>query len=217
MVKPIILSVLLALATPLPAVAQGVIPFDRAWTEQKFPFLAANSYGRAGTRLEVGSRGTVSLIWRALPDTFWTARSARWNWQVDQGVGATDLRRKGGDDRNLALYFVFLPDADARALGSRPNIRKLLGAKAARVLVYVWGGGHARGEMLDSPYLGARGKTVVLRPAGNGSHAEVIDLARDHSRAFGTAPEALVGVAISADSDDTEGQISAAISALQID
>ena len=217
LLRSMFLSAVLVASAVLPAAAKGIVPFDRAWTEQRFPFLSSNSYGRAGARLEVASQGTVSLIWRALPDTFWSARAARWTWQVNQGVAPTDLRQKGGDDRNLALYFVFLPVADARALGSSPNIRTLLNAKAARVLVYVWGGTHGRGDMLDSPYLGARGKTVVLRPAGTGAHSESIDLARDHVRAFGTTAEALVGIAVSADSDDTDGRISAAISSLQID
>jgi hypothetical protein len=125
-------------------------------------------------------------------------------------VPATDLRLKGGDDRNLAVYFVFLPEAEARASG-RDGIRRLLEAEAARVLVYVWGGTDGQPRLQDSPYLGARGKTVALRAAGTGTMRETVDLAADHRAAFGSAPGALVGIAVSADSDDTASAIRAEI------
>ncbi|WP_375265247.1 DUF3047 domain-containing protein [Planktotalea sp.] len=128
---------------------------------------------------------------------------------------ATDLRKKGGDDRNLAMYVVFLPEAEAQNLKG-VVIRKLLGSNAARVLVYVWGGNHGRGQVLASPYLGNRGKTVVLRNAGTGNHSENVNLASDYKRAFGGTKGAVVGVAISADSDDTKTKVRGAISGLAL-
>jgi len=148
-----------------------------------------------------------------LGEADWNRTSASWSWDVSQGVPATDLRQKGGDDRNLSLYAVFLPEADAKALKGA-GIRKLLSAESARVLVYVWGGAHNRGDLLDSPYLGARGKTIILRPSGNGSHSEKVDFARDFKRSFGGQAGALVGLAISADSDDTDTSIKGSISGL---
>jgi hypothetical protein len=85
-----------------------------------------------------------------------------------------------------------------------------------RVLVYVWGGDHAPGAFLDSPYLGPRGKTVVLRPAGTGEARERVDLAADFSRAFGGQRTALVGLAVSGDSDDTNTRITGRISGLTL-
>jgi hypothetical protein len=84
------------------------------------------------------------------------------------------------------------------------------------MLVYVWGGDHARGDVLDSPYLEARGKTLILRGAGTGAHTETVDLAADYARIFGGTPQALVGIAVSADSDDTETAIRAQISGMTI-
>lgn len=126
----------------------------------------------------------------------------------------SDLRRKGGDDRNIALYFVFMDAESARRAGPQPRLRALLGNRNARMLVYTWGGDHSRGEVLDSPHLGARGKLVILRGAGTGSHSESIDLAADYARIFGGAPDALVGIAVSGDSDDTGSAIRARISDL---
>lgn len=207
---------LLSLMLATPAMAQPVA-FDGGWQNQRFSLFSGNRYGQQGDALTVQSRGSVSILWRALPDTLWTARAARWSWQVDRGVPETDLRLKGGDDRNLALYFVFMPEETAQALGPNPGIRRLLDAPEARVLVYVWGGAHRRGEVLDSPYLGPRGRTVVLRPSGTGAHAEAIDLGADFARSFGGPATALVGLAVSADSDDTDTAVQARISGLRLE
>jgi hypothetical protein len=195
------------------ALAAGPVRFDNSWQEQRFALFSSNAYTFGGDRLEVRSDGTVSLVWSRLPETSWGARGADWRWSVDRSVPATDLRLKGGDDRNLALYFVFLPEAEARASG-RDGIRRLLAADDARVLVYVWGGAGGQPRIQDSPYLGARGKTVALRPAGTGTATESVDLAADHRAAFGTEPGALVGIAVSADSDDTSSTIRAVVSDL---
>ena len=82
--------------------------------------------------------------------------------------------------------------------------------------MYVWGGAHQRGDLLSSPYLGERGKTIVLRPAGNGQHDEQVDLRADLQRVFGVADVALVGLAMSADSDDTATEIRASIRMLRL-
>lgn len=208
----------LALAASLlaaPAVMAEQIPFNKSWKEQKFSLFSKNKYSFKGAALGVQSDGAVSMAYRAVPQDLWGTHKASWRWSVDQSVPATDLRKKGGDDRNLALYAVFLPEADAQKLKGA-SIRKLLGSEAARVLVYVWGGNHGRGKLLNSPYLGARGKTVILRNSGTGSHSESVDLASDYKRAFGGIKGAVVGLAISADSDDTDSKVIGAISNLSL-
>jgi hypothetical protein len=207
---PLVLAASLAATA---ATAAGPVRFDDGWQEQRFALFSSNRYAFGGDRLGVRSDGTVSLVWTRLPEAGWGARGASWRWSVERSVPATDLRRKGGDDRNLAVYFVFLPEAEARASG-RDGIRRLLEAEAARVLVYVWGGPDGQPRLQDSPYLGARGKTVALRPAGTGTVQETVDLAADHRAAFGTGPGALVGIAVSADSDDTASAIRAEIAEL---
>ena len=118
-------------------------------------------------------------------------------------------------DGAVSMYVVFLPEADAQAAKGK-GIRALLSNNNARVLVYVWGGNHGRGQVLASPYLGNRGKTVVLRNAGTGSHSENVNLASDYKRAFGGSAGAVVGIAVSADSDDTSSQIKGAIANLSL-
>lgn len=198
-----------------PAVMAKQVSFDNSWKEQKFSLFSKNKYSFKGSTLGVASDGAVSMAYRAVPESLWGASKASWKWSVDQSVPATDLRKKGGDDRNLAMYVVFLPEAEAQNLKGA-GIRKLLGSNAARVLVYVWGGNHGRGQVLASPYLGNRGKTVVLRNAGTGNHSENVNLASDYKRAFGGTKGAVVGVAISADSDDTKTKVRGAISGLAL-
>lgn len=214
MTRSILTLMLFALMAGTPAYSDGIL-FDASWKEQRFSLFSKNKYGFKGNRLDVSSRGSVSMAYTAVSEMDWAAKSASWSWTVGQGVPATDLRIKGGDDRNLAVYAVFLPEAEAAQM-KNAGIRDLLGSESARVLVYVWGGAHKRGEILDSPYLGARGKTVVLRASGEGSHNEKVNLAKDYSRAFGGSAGALVGLAISADSDDTDTVIQGAISGLTL-
>lgn len=198
------------------AVQSEPLRFTPDWREQGFPRLSANRYSPEGNRLEIVSEQAVSVLYSALPESRWSAREARWNWAVDQSVPPTDLRRKGGDDRNISIYFVFMDEASARRAGPNPRLRSLLGNRNARMLVYVWGGDHARGDVLDSPYLEQRGKTLILRGAGTGAYGEAVDLAADYARVFGGAPDALVGIAVSADSDDTASVIRARISDMVI-
>tara|TARA_R110002096_G_scaffold229063_6_gene418566 strand:- start:4255 stop:4908 length:654 start_codon:yes stop_codon:yes gene_type:complete len=201
------------LASPAPA---GPVPFDDTWSTQRFSLFSSNTYGFEGDAVSILSDGTVSMAYRQVEPAQWGAKRAAWGWEVSRSVPATDLTLKGGDDRNASLYFVFMPPQEARALGAKPGIRKLLTAESARVLVYVWGDNRARGTMLDSPYLGKHGKTIVLRKAGTGRYSEKVNLAADYARAFGGPAGALVGLAVSADSDDTDTTIRARITGLSL-
>jgi len=214
MKRSVLLASLLASLVATPALS-GSVPFDGYWKEQRFSLFSKNNYGLNGNRLDVGSNGSVSMVYTQLNEADWNSTSAKWSWSVAQGVPATDLSKKGGDDRNLSIYAVFLPEAEAQALKGA-GIRKLLSAESARVLVYVWGGAHKRGAFLDSPYLGPRGKTIILRGSETGQHSEQVDLAGDYARAFGGNAGSLVGLAVSADSDDTDSSIQGVISGLSL-
>jgi hypothetical protein len=213
--RPLAITALLSTALALP-VAAAPVAFDNSWKTQRFSLFSSNKYGFGGSSLSIASDGSVSLAYRQVEAPLWGATSASWGWEVSQSVPATDLTKKGGDDRNASLYFVFMPEAEAQALGDKADVRKLLTTQSARVLVYVWGDDEGRGAILPSPYLGARGKTIVLRGAGTGKFSEKVNLASDYKRAFGSTPGALVGLAVSADSDDTDTAIRARISGLAL-
>jgi hypothetical protein len=185
------------------------------WTHQRFGIFGGNNWSQSGQSLTVESDGGVSLLWRPLPEGVWQATKASWSWNVGTSVPPTDLSQKGGDDRNLSLYFIFAP-RDLATRAHELGIRKLLGNPEIRVLMYVWGGNHDRNTILPSPYLGARGKTIVLRAAGTGQRDEAIDLRSDLDRVYGSRDLMLIGLALSADSDDTDTRIEAGISNLRL-
>jgi hypothetical protein len=205
-----ILSLALPLALAVSSVAAGPISFGGGWNEQRLQIFNSNDYLFNGGSMTLVSDGGVSLAWTRTGRGDWGATAASWNWSVDQSVPATDLRRKGGDDRNISIYFVFVPEADANAMEGA-NIRQLNNNPNVRILQYVWGGNHARGSIQNSPYAPGQGANVILRAAGTGSNSENVNLANDFAAAFGGAPGALVGIAVSGDSDDTGTAIRASI------
>ncbi len=191
------------------------LKFDGSWNEQGFLRLWSNEYSLGGNQLGVTSDGTVSLLYRPVPKSAWNSTMASWGWSVAQSVAVTDLTRKGGDDRNLAIYFVFMDQGDAEVLAGK-SARRVLKNASTRALVYVWGGDYPRGKVLRSPYGPGKLKTVIGRAAGKGAFSEKVDLAADYKRAFDTSLGVLVGVGISADSDDTGGKISATVKDLKV-
>ncbi len=184
------------------------------WRQHWFARFADVDFDYSQKTMGVQANGAVSITYKLLDPSLSNSTAARWDWSVSDTVAPTDLRKKGGDDRNLALYFAFLPEKKAKATRSGGNLRKLLKNPDGRVLAYVWGGNHKRNAILPSPYLGARGKTIVLRSSGKGAYSEKIDLLADYRRAFKSDPGALVALAVSADSDDTDAVIRGKISNL---
>ncbi|NDR58809.1 DUF3047 domain-containing protein [Aliiruegeria sabulilitoris] len=208
-------TTVLSLFLTLAASAGYAVPFGQ-WPEQKFPRLPGNQWTQSPQSVVVVSDSSVSLIWTRLSDSEGTKTKASWDWSVLASVPPTQLDRKGGDDRNLALYFVFMPPELAEA-SRNAGVRKMLRSREARVIMYVWGGEHARGEVLSSPYLGNRGKTIIRRSAGTGNYRESVDLEEDFVRAFGSKKTVLVGLAVSSDSDDTGSTVRARLGRINLE
>lgn len=197
------------------AASAGPVSFSNGWAEQRLSLFSSNDYS-FGKNLGLVSDGSVSIAWTRVGEAEWGSSAASWSWNVKQSVPATDLARKGGDDRNISLYFVFVPQGEAAGLKGK-NIRSLLGNKNVRIMQYAWGGNESRGKVIPSPYGPAgQGVTIALRQAGTGSFNESVDLAADYARAFGGSKGALVGLAVSGDSDDTKSVIRASIGSLTL-
>ena len=204
-----ILALVLTISSSLVCAEQ--VYFDDGWREQKFSLFSSNDFLLGGHTLGVRSNKTVSVLWTRLPLSMWGGRRAKWDWAVELSVPPTDLTKKGGDDRNLSIYFLFLPEKTAEEATSS-GFKSLLSNPDVRVLMYLWGGDHSRGQVLPTPYLGVRGRSLILQGAGVGSAAEHVDLAKDFRRAFASEPQNLVGIAVSSDSDDTETEVIARVS-----
>ena len=97
-----------AVFAPAAGTANEAVSFDGSWKEQSFLRLFSNDFGQRGRQLDIVSDGTVSLLWHPVEDLNRSADSARSVWRVREGVRPTDLTIKGGDDGNLAIYFVFV-------------------------------------------------------------------------------------------------------------
>lgn len=202
-----------ALAASMTAAAGNDIAFGddlhaEGWRDLTFRNYAATQYRAEDGGLAVVAEKSSSMLYRPLAGEGLSPSRARWAWRLDDGVGATDLTRKGGDDSALALYFIFADEKFARRLaGKKPSMLRMLGARSTTTLVYVFGG--AKAGPFKSPYAAGRSWSMVLRPAMSAREVwfeESINLAADHARAFGRAPERLIAVAVSSDSDDTGGR-----------
>jgi len=208
------LLLLLLLAVPTIGLTQTVDPeLTRVgWQPMLFDGKDPNSFALAPDQsIEVTSQDSVSLLQRAVAVDIDTTPVLTWRWRVDEAVPATDLSKRGEDDRSLAVYvtFPFQPkEASWLERMGRGVVEAVVGSEApGRVLAYVWGGAHEAGAMVESPYYGSAGKLVILRPAGspNGRwFEERIDLAADYRAVFGSDPPNPTHVAIGADSDDSK-------------
>lgn len=178
------------------------------WRALTFRDHVATQYRAADGGLAIVAERSSSMLYRVLAGEPLAPSRARWAWRVDEGVGATDLTKKGGDDTALALYFVFADEKTASRLArGRTLTPRMLGGRRTTTLVYVFGG--ARAATFKSPYLAGKSRSMVLRPAMSARGTwfeEKANLAADHARAFGAAPERLIAVAVSSDSDDTNGR-----------
>ncbi len=210
----LMISALAALMLAVPAWAND-IAFDGNWKQQGFLRLSPNTYELGGDFMGISSADSVSMIYRPVPRGHWQADKATWDWAVSQSVPATDLTTKGVDDRNISLYFVFVDPDQADRLANA-SARRIFGNESMRTLVYVWGGDYPRGTVLDSPFQPGQMMMLPLRKAGTGAFRESVDLAADYRRAFGAEPGVLVGLAVSADSDDTNTAVTARLANLDI-
>jgi hypothetical protein len=202
------------------------IPFgpsleQAGWEALTFRWLSETQYTVTGLNtLGVVAEGSSSVISKRLPEQAFDASRASWRWRVDEGVPATDLSQKGGDDRALAIYFAFAPESDrAAAAEGRASLRNLLLTGRGQLLIYVWGGEGARGEMVQNPYTRGSGVYIIQRSASTATGSwlsEEVDLRTDFARAFGGEAGVLVGVAVASDSDDTRSRNVAAISDLTV-
>ncbi len=187
------------------------------WQAVSFPGRRAATFtARGADTIRVETAGGAGLLWRPAPPSAASATKAMWRWRKAAGVGPTDLARKGGDDRVLAVYFAFADPGDKKG---RADLKALLRSGRGDILMYVWGGDARPGTIINVPYFKGRGRAVVKRRAGAPAKQWFVEdaaLAADFRRAFGRPPGRLVAIALSSDADDTGGHNIAALSDLYV-
>ena len=188
------------------------------WREYVYEGLAANRFvGHDDGRLEVLSENSISAIYWPLSADPARNPCLAWRWRVDEAGPPTDLRRHGSDDRALALYVAFPYDPAKASFWEalvRVFVELVAGADApGRVIAYSWGGFGERGQVQASPYLGAAGGIVLLRPGIRQPQGvwldETVDFAADYRRIFDDPPDPPSHVAVLSDSDDAGGRVHA--------
>ena len=193
----------------------GPISFDGSWKEWTFRRYTPTDYSQQGAQLKATGKSTSSVLYKILPQDARDAKSTSWSWSAASSVPATKLDQEGGDDRNMAVYFVFTDEKTSAKIAPNSSPARMMGRRS-NFLVYAWGDSRAPGTLIKNPY-NKRGVIYLLRPAGTGSFSESRNLAADYKRAFGAAPGKLVGIAVAADGDDTESSLNSTLKNLRLD
>ena len=204
-----------------PAFAAQPTPLEAAgWKHLTFRKLRPTRFtlGDAGT-IDIVADRSSSILYRATRIDPAATPRLNWRWRVDAGVGATDLARKGGDDRSLAVLVGFAFDR-AHATGvevARHRFETMIARTEPPgvVLFYVWGGAEA-GRTIRSPYR-RNNHLIVLRTAGTPTGRwldERVDVAADYRRLVGHPPPPVVQLGLCSDSDDTGTVVRGAVAGL---
>ena len=190
----------------------------RGWEEIVFDGFAPNRWTAVPGGVRVASDRSVSALFRPLAADLARAPVLRWRWRVSAAPAPTDLTRKRGEDRAVAVYvgFPYEPErAGFLEALRRQAIVAMRGAEApGRLLTYVWGGDRPRGTLLHREGEEKTGAIRVLRtpaaPVGVWL-AERVDVAADFRAAFGWDPPDPTHVGIVSDSDDTGRAVEASV------
>ena len=214
------------LTTAPSGVRAGALPTppnlaDAGWTLMTFPGRPATRFtGGGDDAIEVVAESSAALLYTEVTGADRRKPVLTWRWRVDETLPATDLTRRGGDDRPLAVHICFPAAQRETGLWARLGgmVRDLAGGLPdGKVLTYVWGGAQQRGARFANPYLAEDGAMIVLRPGESATgtwYEERIDFRADFERVFGYPPPAPDFIAVSGDSDDTMGRSSGRIAGL---
>ncbi|MEM9724383.1 MAG: DUF3047 domain-containing protein [Pseudomonadota bacterium] len=214
--------------SPMVWEAPLVCPLAAAgWRSTPFQGRPANQVDCAEGALRLRSEGSISMHYITPPARLSRAQALRWRWRVDRSGGASDLGRRGADDRDLAVLVAFKYNPKTatpmeRAL--RPIVSAHGGENApGRVLAYTWAGGDGSnteaGDQpvpIRSPYGGRAHRIMVLQRGAGPWRSEHVDIRRDHVRAFGDDRFEIQYVAVVADTDDLGGASDAWIRDLRL-
>ena len=199
----------------------GISPGLPGWQELKFDDKTPNRWREEAGALVVEGTGTVSILYTGVSVSPRATPVLRWRWRVDQGTPATDLSRKGGDDRAISLTVGFAYDSDQASLGEsmkRMVVESIAGADApGRVIDLSWGGTAPVGSNAESPYSGYSGRIVTMETsaAGGGWVDEAVDIAALYRAAWGAEPPPITRIAVSSDGDDTGSAVSARVEGIR--
>ncbi len=154
------------------------------------------------------------------------AHQLAWRWRIDVPNPLANLRRKSGDDSPLKVCALFDLPLSAVPFVERQLLRlaRLRTGEAlpAATICYVWDNQLAPETVLDNAY-SRRIRMIVLHGSEAGLHtwySEQRDVWADFLRLFADETQvvpALLGIAIAADADNTQGHSLAHLSSITLD
>ena len=165
--------------------------------------------------LQAASRDSASSLVHTLNAPVSPNQQLAWRWKVSNAVPGSSMESKGTDDYAARLYVFFDYDESKLSLRQRARMdlaRTFWGAELpTAALCYVWGTEDAVGRIGPNPYTD-RVRMIVLQQgdvrAGQWV-AETRDLAADFKAAFGEDAPPVTGIALGADTDNTDGTVQA--------
>jgi len=210
-------SVTLGLAAPTRTRAATETGLTTAgWTHGEYDGIRPASFRGLPDGVAFEGQGAGSFVWRRVEGA---AACLTWRWRVDAAPPPTDLTRRGGDDRAIAIAVGF-QGWPARSTVWQRMQHGVAQARAGShslprsVLIYAWGGTGQEPVSFYSPWLSGLGKVRILRSAQASTGRwfdERVDLAKDWREAFMGEPPPLQEIAIGTDAEDTQARISAMV------
>ena len=189
---------------------------DQGWKELTFRGRTPDGFknGAEGA-ISVESADSVSVLYHPIEVDLKATPILTWTWCAKGSVPATDITRKGGDDRALAVYVGFKPGPDEDQ-GFLDFVKGLGGNVPSTVLTYVRGATNPTGRWLDNPYTPGSGFYRVLesRPTG-ACITEQVDVVADYRAAFGRPVPEPMQLAVSSDTDDTHSRVDGEVRGLR--
>lgn len=208
-------------AMTLPAAAQ-TDAIGGGWTHGTYQGVRPAQFSlEADGALRIQADATGSFVWRRLSGV---VQCLSWRWRVDFGPPATDVTRRGGDDRAIALAIGFQGFPPRATAWQRAQHAIAQGAAGNHtlpraVLIYIWGGTGTEPPRFYSPWLAGLGKVHPLRHARSQTgqwFEERRDLDADWRAAFGGDPPMLQEVAVGCDVDDTRSRLDARVERIRL-
>lgn len=219
-----------ALTGPLAAVVGEAATPPAPWhfvglPKQKKPatrFSVAELEGQRALRVEAQASYGNLVHWFSQPPS---QRHLAWQWRVDQPSPNSRLRERSGDDTPVKVCAMFDLPLEAVPFVERQVLRAARRMSdepiAAATLCYVWDAQEPTGTELDNAFT-RRLRMIVLRGAGSALsrwQAEERDLHADFLRLFAdeaTSVPPLLGIAVGADADNTQGHSVAHVMGLEL-
>lgn len=225
-----LLAATLAALAALPALAlddAAIAPFSAApiggppgaWKFASLPNKVATKYSivdLGGTRvLKVEADDSYGNLVHGLHVQLGERSTLAWRWRVDNLIDAADIKTRAGDDSPAKLCVFFAFDKAKLPLGERTKLAIAHSTTGQDVptetLCYVWDNKLPVDTGLPNAFT-KRIRLIVLQ-SGAGKLAQWQsqrrDLVADYERMFGDESEGkvpeVVGVAVSADADNTHG------------